>query len=330
MRRWDRRTVTWTIIALAVFALPFVAPSAYVIGVMCFVAMYGALAMGKAVLLEQAGIFSLAHPTWFGIGAYVTGIAAARGLPPLLAIVLAAAFVALVAFVLGAPLLRLKGYYLACATFSLLLIVEILIANMGTLTGGHDGLIGIPALSIGGGSLEGDFHFYFLSWGLCLATFWFLNNLMRSRIGRAIISFNDCEAASRCMGVNVPAYKLRLFVITAVLASLVGSVFCFWIRYIMPSLFGFPLLVELITMIIIGGGKTLYGPLLGSFVVMWMRELIHAYLGKILPVMTAEVDALFFGVIIVVILIFMPGGLAGWLEQVAAAGGRIRERLTKA
>lgn len=330
MRRWNRRTVTWTIIALAVFVLPFVAPSAYVIGVMCFVAMYGALAMGKAVLLEQAGIFSLAHPTWFGIGAYVTGIAAAHGLPPLLAIVLAAAFVALVAFVLGAPLLRLKGYYLACATFSLLLIVEILIANMGALTGGHDGLIGIPALSIGGVSLEGDFHFYFLSWGLCLATFWFLNNLMRSRIGRAIISFNDCEAASRCMGVNVPAYKLRLFVITAVLASLVGSVFCFWIRYIMPSLFGFPLLVELITMIIIGGGKTLYGPLLGSFVVMWMRELIHAYLGKILPVMTAEVDALFFGVIIVVILIFMPGGLAGWLEQVAAAGGRIRERLTKA
>jgi branched-chain amino acid transport system permease protein len=330
MMRWNRRTVTWTIIALAVFALPFVAPSAYVIGVMCFVAMYGALAMGKAVLLEQAGIFSLAHPTWFGIGAYVTGIAAARGLPPLPAIVMAAAFVALVAFVLGAPLLRLKGYYLACATFSLLLIVEILIANMGSLTGGHDGLIGIPALSVGGVSLEGDFHFYFLSWGLCLATFWFLNNLMRSRIGRAIISFNDCEAASRCMGVNVPAYKLRLFVITAVLASLVGSVFCFWIRYIMPSLFGFPLLVELITMIIIGGGKTLYGPLLGSFVVMWMRELIHAYLGKILPVMTAEVDALFFGVIIVVILIFMPGGLAGWLEQMAAAGGRIRERLTKA
>jgi branched-chain amino acid transport system permease protein len=282
------------------------------------------------VLLEQAGIFSLAHPTWFGIGAYVTGISAVRGFPPLLAIILAAAFVALVASVLGAPLLRLKGYYLACATFSLMLIIEILIANMGSLTGGHDGLIGIPAFTIGGFSVEGDFHFYFLTWGLCLGTLWFLNNLMRSRIGRAILSFNDCEAASRCMGVNVSAYKLRLFVITAVLASLVGSVFCFWIRYLMPALFGFPLLVELITMIIIGGGKNLYGPLLGSFVVMWMRELIHTYLGKILPVMTAEVDALFFGVIIVVILIFMPGGLAGWLEQVATAGGRIRERLIKA
>lgn len=312
------------VFALAIFLLPLVVSGSYVIGVMCFVAIYGALALGKGVLLEQAGIFSLAHPTWFGLGAYVTGIAAVNGVPPFLAIILAAVFVAGVAFVLGAPLLRLQGYYLACATFSLLLIIEIVIANLGSLTGGHDGLMGIPPLTIGGLALEGDRPFYFLSWGLCLGTYWFLNNLMHSRMGRAMVSFSDSETASRCMGINVPAYKLRLFIITAVMASLVGSVFCFWIRYIMPALFGFPLLVELITMIIIGGGKTLYGPLLGSFVVMWMRELIHAYLGKVLPVMTAEVDALFFGILIVVILVFMPGGLAGWLERLSPAGRRSR------
>jgi branched-chain amino acid transport system permease protein len=205
-----------------------------------------------------------------------------------------------------------------------MLIIEIIIANLGSLTGGHDGLMGIPALSVGGLVLEGDRSFYYLSWGLCLATFWFLNNLMHSPMGRAIFAFNDSETASRCLGINVPAYKLRLFIITAVLASLAGSLFCFWIRYIMPALFGFPLLVELITMIIIGGGKTFYGPLLGSLVVMWMRELIHTYLGKLLPIMTAEVDALFFGVIIVIILIFMPGGLAGWLEKLIPSVRRSR------
>ena len=314
----------FVIFGLAVFLLPLAVSGSYVIGVMCFVALYGALALGKGVLLEQAGIFSLAHPTWFGLGAYVTGIAAVKGLPPLAAILLAAGFVALVAFALGAPLLRLKGYYLACATFSLMLIIEIVIANLGSLTGGHDGLMGIPALSIGGLVLEGDRPFYYLSWGLCLVTFWFLNNLMHSRMGRAIIAFNDSETASRCLGINVAAYKLRLFIITAILASLAGSLFCFWIRYIMPALFGFPLLVELITMIIIGGGKTLYGPLLGSLVVMWMREMIHTYLGKVLPVMTAEVDALFFGVIIVIILIFMPGGLAGWLDKLIPSTRRSR------
>ncbi len=321
----DRRfPLPLLVFALAVFLLPLAVSGSYVIGVMCFAALYGALALGKGVLLEQAGIFSLAHPTWFGLGAYVTGIAAVKGLPPLVAILLAAVFVALVALVLGAPLLRLKGYYLACATFSLMLIIEIVIANLGSLTGGHDGLMGIPALSVGGLVLEGDRSFYYLSWGLCLATFWFLNNLMHSRMGRAIIAFNDSETASRCLGINVAAYKLRLFIITAILASLAGSLFCFWIRYIMPALFGFPLLVELITMIIIGGGKTLYGPLLGSLVVMWLRELIHTYLGKVLPVMTAEVDALFFGVIIVVILIFMPGGLAGWLDRLIPSARRSR------
>jgi branched-chain amino acid transport system permease protein len=316
-------------LALAIILLPLVLPSSYVIGVMCFIAIYGALSMGKGVLLEHAGLFSLAHPAWFGIGAYVTGIAAVNGIPPFLAIIMAALFVAVLAYIMGAPLLRLKGYYLACATFSLLLIIEILIANMGSLTGGHDGLMGIPPLSIGSFIFEGDLHFYYLSWALCLGSLWFITNLMKSRVGRAIKSFMDSEVASRSMGVNVPNYKLKIFVITAVMASLAGSILCFWLRFIMPALFGFALLVELMTMIIIGGGKTLYGPLLGAFVVMWTRELIHAYLGKILPVMTAEVDALFFGVIIVVILIFMPGGLAGWLEQVISMGRRARERFVR-
>ena len=123
------------------------------------------------------------------------------------------------------------------------------------------------------------------------------------------------------LGVNVSSYKLRFFIITAILASLVGSLFCFWIRYIMPALFGFPLLVELITMIIIGGGKTLYGPLLGSFVVMWLRELIHTYLGRLLPVMTAEVDALFFGIIIVVIL-YLHARRAGRVAGTVGPVGR--------
>jgi branched-chain amino acid transport system permease protein len=86
--------------------------------------------------------------------------------------------------------------------------------------------------------------------------------------------------------------------------------------------------VELMTMIIIGGGKTLYGPLLGSFVILWFREFMHMYLGKILP-MTGQVDATFFGIIIVLILIFMPGGLAGWLEQLIHAVRGVRERLSR-
>lgn len=285
--------------------------------VMLFVAIHGTLAIGMGILLEHAGIFSLAHPTWFGLGAYVAGILSARQIvSPLVGIIAGAGFVGLISYLIGAPILRLRGYYLACATFALLLIVEMALGQLGSITGGHEGLMGIPPLSVGGFVFKVDTQYYFLSWALCLGCLWFLSNLLNSRAGRAIRSFRDSEVASRSMGVDIPKYKLHIFVFTSVMAALAGSIFCFYIRFAMPGMFGFPLLVELLTMIVIGGGRALYGPLLGSFITIWLRELIHLYLGKILPVMKAEVDAIFFGILIVLILIFIPHGFAGGMERI--------------
>jgi len=117
------------------------------------------------------------------------------------------------------------------------------------------------------------------------------------------------------MGIDVSRYKLKVFVITAVMASFAGSILCFWLRYISVEFGGFTLMIELITMMIIGGGYKLYGPLLGAGAVMWLRELIHVYSGRLMPQVTAEVDSIFFGLIIVLILMFMPGGLIGWVDQ---------------
>jgi branched-chain amino acid transport system permease protein len=305
----------WLTFAAALIALPFLT-GFYVVSVMCFIALFGGLAIGMGVLLEQAGIFSLAHPTWFGLGAYVSAILAVRGIaPPWLGTIAGALFVGLISYLIGAPLLRLRGYYLACATFGLLLIAEISLAQLGSITGGHEGLMGIPPLSIGGFVFKKDVHYYYLSWALCLACLWFLHNFMQSRMGRAIRAFSDSEVAAKSMGIHVPRYKLKVFILTAVMASLIGSVYTFHLRFMQPGIFGFSLLVELVTMIIIGGGKTLYGPLLGAFVVIWLKESIHMYLRGILPRVSAEVDAIFFGTIIILILIFMPGGLSGWMNR---------------
>jgi len=319
-------------VVAALVVLPFILPSGYlnyVAGIMCFVAMYGSLSIGMGVIMEQAGLFTLAHPAMFAIGAYVTGILSVAGLPPLIAILLAALAVAVLAYVIGAPMLRLKGFFLAAATFSLLLLIGITIPQLGSLTGGHDGLLNIPPLSVGTVVFEGDKAFYFLTWGLCLGTYWFLHNLMHSRIGRALESLRDSESAAQCAGINIAAYKLRIFVLTAVLASLAGSFFCFYIRYLNVLMFDFTLLVELTTMMIVGGGRRLWGPLLGSFVILWLREGMHIYLEKILPSVTAKVDATFFGVMLIVILIFMPDGLAGWLEQVVRVARRTGERFSR-
>jgi branched-chain amino acid transport system permease protein len=317
-----RQKLLWLVLIAVIIAIPLVA-GPYVVGVMCFTAIFGGLAVGMGLLLGQAGMFSLAHPTWFGLGGYVSGILAIRGIaPPWLGSIIGAVFVGLISYAIGAPLLRLRGYYLACATFGLLLIVQISLAQLGSLTGGHEGLMGIPPFSIGGFVLETDVHYYYLSWALCLACLWFLYNLMGSRMGRAIKSFSDSEVAAKSMGINVPRYKLKVFILTAVMASLTGSVYTCYLRFAEPGIFGFPLLVQLMTMVIIGGGKTIYGPLLGGFVVMWLKELIHMYLGEVLPRMSAQVDALFFGVLIIVILIFMPGGLSGWMDRLLYLGRR--------
>jgi branched-chain amino acid transport system permease protein len=324
MKSKNRLYVSWILVVGGLVLLPFVAPGAYVTGVMCFVAFYGILACGMAVLLEQAGLFSLAHTTFFGLGAYIAGImAAGEILPPWAGIIAAALAVALVAYVVGAPLLRLRGYYLACATFGLLFIVEIALAQMGSITGGHDGLMGIPPLSLFGFTLRGDFHYYFVSWGFCLGCFWFFHNLMGSRVGRAIKALHDSEVAASSLSVNVARTKLHVFVLTAVMASVAGSIYCFYLQFATPSMFGFPLLVELITMVVIGGATTLYGPILGSFVLTWLREGIHIYLKGVLPKLSAEVDAVFFGVLIVLILIFMPDGLAGSMNRLARTARRL-------
>lgn len=322
--------IPWIIMAAVIILLPIVIPSPYVTSVMVFVAIYGVLAIGMGMLMGHAGLFSLAHPTWFGLGAYVAGILAARGIvPPWIGIIVSAIFVALISYIIGAPILRLRGLYLACATFAILIIAQIAFAQLAGITGGHEGLLGIPPLSIGGFVFKTDLHYYFLSWALCIGCFWFCSNIINSRIGRAIKSFRDSEVASKSMGVNIPKYKLQIFILTSVMASLAGSIFCFYLRFTMPGCFGFALLVELLMMIVIGGVGSLQGPLIGSFVILWLRELIDIYLGRVLPVMTADVEAVFFGVLIILVLIFMPRGLAGWIDQLFQLGRRTYEHFKR-
>ncbi len=304
------------ILLVVILLLPLVIHSNYFVSVMLLAGIYGVLSIGMGLLMGQAGLFSLAHPTWFGLGAYISGILSARGIiPPFPSIFVGAVFVAFIAYVIGAPVLRLKGFYLACATFGIIIIAQVAAAQLTGLTGGPEGLVGIPALSLGSFVFKTDLHFYYLSWALCLACYWFCSNLIDSRVGRAVRSFHDSEIASQSMGVNVARYKLHIFTLTAAMAGLAGSVFCFYLRFVVPDSFGFPLLVELLMMIIIGGIGDLRGALIGTFAVLWLTEIIHGYLGKLLPVMTSEIDAIFFGVLIIIVLIFMPRGLSGWVDQ---------------
>lgn len=321
--------VTWLVAPAVIIFIPIIVRSEYFTSVMILVALYGVLSIGMGILIGYGGMLSLAHPTWFGLGAYIPGILAAREiLPSWLGIIAGAICVGLISFAIGAPVLRLRGYHLACATFAILLIAQLAGGLLTDITGGHEGLLGIPPLSIAGFLLETDLQFYYLSWALCIVCYWFCSNLIHSRVGRAIRSFHDSEIASKSMGVNIAKYKLQIFVLTAVMGSLAGSIFCFYLRFAVPESFGFSLLVELLMMVVIGGVGSLRGPLLGSLVILWLSELIHTYLGKVFPVMTSDVDAIFFGMMIIIVLIFMPRGMIGWIDQLLHIGKESHERFT--
>lgn len=304
------------IVFAVIMLLPILVNSNYIVSVMLLVAIYGILSIGMGMLLGQAGLFSLAHPTWFGLGAYIPGILSSRDiLSPLPGIFLAAFCVGIFAYLIGLSVLRLRGPYLACATFAIILVAQVAATQLSSLTGGSEGLMGIPALTVGNFVFSSDIHFYYLAWFFCLGSYWFCANIIDSRIGRAMRAFHNSEIASQSIGINVAKYKIQVFVLTAVMASFSGSIFCFYIRFAVPDSFGFPLLIELLMMIIIGGLGYLRGTLIGTFVVFWLIELIHGYLGKIFRIMTNEVDAIFFGILIIIILIFMPRGLTGGIDQ---------------
>jgi branched-chain amino acid transport system permease protein len=316
---------SWLLLAAIIAILPVIIKSPYFISMMVFVALYGVLAIGAGILMGQAGMFSLVQPTWFGLGAYGAGILAVRGVPPWIGILVAAISVMILAYAIGIPVLRLRGLYLACATFGILIVVQECFIQLGDITGGHSGLLGVPRLSFAGMTLRNDLHYYLLSWALCIGCLWFCSNMIHSRIGRAVKASRDSEVASKSLGINIPKHRLQIFVLTAFMSSLAGSVFCFYLRFAAPSCFGFSLIIELMLMMVIGGIESVWGLLLGSFVITWLDALLSQYLSGVLPVMTNEVSSVIFGIAIIFVLIFMPRGLVGWINQLLPFGRKAYE-----
>jgi branched-chain amino acid transport system permease protein len=213
--------------------------------------------------------------------------------------VAAAIAVGMIAFVMGYPILKLKGHYLAMGTLAFGMIFYI-VFNEFQLTGGPSGLPGIPSLSLGGFSFDSDIRNYYLIWSVTLFTILISVNIARSRIGRALRAIHDSEVAARVMGVNARLLKVQIFALSAALSSLAGSLYAHQMMFIGPSSFGFMFSVELVTMVIIGGMGTIYGPLLGAAILVMLPIWLHSF---------QDYDVVVFGALLMTMVIFLPGGL---------------------
>lgn len=267
---------------------------------MTLIGIYTMLTVGLCLLLGYTGQVSLGHAAFYGTGAYISAVLSKiAGIDPWLAMFIAAAGTGAFAYIIGYPFFRLRGNYLAVATLALGVIVYILLGELGP--GGPDGMAGIPYLSIGGFVFDTSFKRYFLVWFFCLAILFISQNIVRSRTGRALRAIHGSEAAAESIGVNVDQFKVKIFVLSAVYASLAGSLFAHSMTHISPSTFDPLASVVIVVMAVIGGLASIWGAIFGAATIIILKnELLLGF---------GEWDIVIYGLILMLVMIFMPEGL---------------------
>jgi len=296
------------IFAFFLISFPFVINRIPALGnytnIMVFAGIYCIITIGLSLFIGYAGQISLGHAAFFGIGAYTSGILTARfGINPWMCLLIGILIVSVIAFLVGAPSLKLKGHYLAMATLAFGIIVYIIFNQEIEYTGGPDGMTGIPGLSLFGFKLNSVEKYYFFVWGIVFAAFLFTINLIQSRTGRALRAIHASEAAASAMGINVPRFKVIVFIYSAILASIAGSLYAHYMNFINPSSFDLFFAIKLLIMIALGGMHSIWGAIVGAVLITFLNyEWLHFF---------KEFEVIIYGAILLLVTIFLPDGLVG-------------------
>lgn len=300
------------VLIVVIVLVPLIAPSAFHLRVAALVWVFALAALGLTILTGFAGQISLGHAGFLGLGAYGFAIGPAHlGLHPLLALVLSAAFAGLVAWLVGRPILRLKGYALAIATLGFGLILSLLFNNEGDLTGGPDGMP-VKAPTLFGWRIAGAVTWYWLTAGALLLGAWIALNLRASPAGRALRALHDSETAAAGTGIDVAGKKLAAFVISAVYAAVAGALLAGMNGLVTPDAAGFMQSIELVAMVIIGGLGSVLGAVVGAAVLVVLPQVLTAF---------QEYEQAVLGLLIMGFMIALPAGIVPALHR------RLLERL---
>jgi branched-chain amino acid transport system permease protein len=272
--------------------------------IMIFAGIYSLIVIGLSLLMGYAGQISLGQAAFFGIGAYFSGVlTTSYGFNPWLCMLLGAVAAGVVAVLVGGPSLKLRGYYLAMATLAFGIIVNIVFREESQWTGGPDGLSGIPGLSIFGFEFNTVGRYYFLVWAVVLLAFVFTMNLIQSPLGRSLRAIHVSEPAAAAVGINIARSKVLVFVYSAVLAALAGSLYAHYMNFINAATFDLFFSIKLVIMIALGGMYTIWGALIGAILVAFLSlEWLHYF---------EELEIVIYGLILLLVTIFLPEGLAG-------------------
>jgi len=310
-----------------VAAVPLVAPQFWVtLG--NYIGLYSIVALGLVLLTGVAGQTSFGQAAFVGLGAYTSAYLTTKyAVSPWLTLAAGLAFTGAVALFLGFITLRMRGHYLPLATIAWGASLYYLFGNLEML-GGHTGMTGIPALSIGGFELRNERWYYYLIWAFALAALWCTNNLLDSRPGRAIRALKGGLEMAEAFGVNGARLKIVVFVYAALLAGIAGWLYAHLQRFVNPTPFGIHQGIEYLFMAVVGGAGSVWGAVLGATLItllkQWLQEggvlmtLLRDGLQAVLPpsvVPSSNFELIMFGILLVVLLQRAPEGLWPWFAR---------------
>ncbi|MEW6054284.1 MAG: branched-chain amino acid ABC transporter permease [Nitrospirota bacterium] len=282
----------------------------YFIHILIISGIYIILALSLNLIVGYTGLPALGHIAFACVGAYTSSLLALNyGVSPWLGLVIGACFASIIGLIIGIPSIRLKGDYLALATFGFGVIVYSVSKNWVDLTRGPMGLPGIPKFSVFGFELQPLWTYLILVIFFVGLTGVVINRIVHSPFGRILRSIRDDEIASLSIGTNVNRYKLTVFVIGAFLAGIAGSLYAHYITFIDPSSFTVMESIAVLLMVVFGGMGSVKGSFIGALVLVIFPEMLR-FLGMPSSV-AAPLRQMIYGLLLIVLMLKRPQGIIG-------------------
>lgn len=281
-------------------------------------------ALGLVVLMGHAGQISIGQAAFFGIGAFSSAIlTTAVGVSPILAMLVGMFISGLTAFIVGLGIFRVSGHYLALATIAFGMTLGF-IARQVEITGGASGIFGVPHLAIGTLAFRNDLSFYYLAAAILFIAVLLVRNMLGSMFGRSLLALGDSEIAAASSGIDTARHKRTAFVVAAVLAALAGSLQAHWITFVDYHTLDLLLSIQILIMATVGGVGTVWGAAVGSFIVIALSQAAKETIPLVFPNVGGQFEIIVYGVALVVVLLFMPKGVAGTVAEMFS--GRRKEQ----
>ena len=309
------------VVVCLVLAFPAFAKNRYQVHIVNNIGIWILLSLGLNIAQGYGGQFNLALGALWGVGAYTAALLQTRlGVPFWINLPLGIIAGAIMAAFVGLPSFKVRSHYLAIVTIGLGEVINLFLVNQDELTGGALGINRIKPPSLFGFPIDTDERFYYLILIMVILGYLIGRQIVGHRIGRAFRALRDDFQAARAMGVNTGFYQILAFAISGAYAGAAGALFAHWNSYISPDIFEFKSALIVLTMIMIGGMGSLPGSVVGTVLLLVLNEYLRVF---------EEWQLVGYGVAIIVVVLFVPGGVVELVRRFGNFRQRWSAGLTK-